>query len=104
MNNQNAGLPLNVSQKIIKLMNSVSEIEKAQVFGSRAKGNFRVGSDIDIAIHGSGLTQEDRSQILLMYDELYLPWKLDLILYDQISEPALKQHIDRIGVTIFPSP
>lgn len=70
------------------------------LFGSRAKGNFREGSDIDIALKGGGVTEEHRKQLIDAYDKLFLPWKLDLILYDSIQESDLRAHIDRVGKRI----
>ncbi|MBI2026836.1 MAG: nucleotidyltransferase domain-containing protein [Deltaproteobacteria bacterium] len=70
------------------------------LFGSRAKGNYREGSDIDIAITGDNVTLKDRDHWLLKYDNLNLPWKLDLVVYHLIEESALQSHIDRIGVRI----
>lgn len=79
---------------------------KSQVvlFGSRAKGNFREGSDIDLALKGDLLGLEHRDAILLKYDDIDLPWKLDLVIYRLISEPLLKEHIDRVGVVLLEIP
>jgi predicted nucleotidyltransferase len=91
------GIPDDLSKKIFQLFSSESREVQFILFGSRAKGNFREGSDIDIAIKGKQVTLADRSQWLSKYEDLNLPWKLDLIIYDLIQEPALKDHIDRVG-------
>ena len=70
------------------------------LFGSRAKGNAREGSDIDIALKGTDLDSRLLTQISMDYDTLNFPWKLDVIIYDQIENPDLKDHIDRVGFSI----
>lgn len=95
------GLPDDLSKKILEIFQSNSQISEVILFGSRAKGAFREGSDIDIAIKGSNLTFESKDAILLLYDKLFLPWKLDIVLYESIQEPELKAHIDRAGQALF---
>ena len=70
------------------------------LFGSRAKGNFREGSDIDIALKGEETTHDQRDEILRKYDALFIPWKLDLVVYRSIKEPNLREHIDRVGIKL----
>ncbi len=86
--------------KILALFKKNPKIEAVILFGSRAKGNFKPGSDIDLALQGKGLTLSDFTPIQLAYEELYLPWKLDLVLYDSISHPDLVEHIQRVGVKV----
>jgi len=57
------------------------------------------GSDIDITIKGS-LVFGDLVKLSTKLDNLNLPWKIDLSLYDQITSKELLDHIDRIGVKI----
>jgi predicted nucleotidyltransferase len=96
-----AGLPEGCLDRVIEVLRSEPSVEGAVLFGSRAKGSFREGSDIDIAILGTGVTPAVRLSLLTRYDALYLPWKLDLVIYDSIAEPALKAHIDRVGVRLW---
>ena len=98
------GIPEEAAKKILSWLKQIPEIEKAILFGSRAKGTQREGSDIDIALLGKRITFSHRDTLLLSYDALYLPWKVDLVLYDQIEEPDLKSHIDRVGKIIFSRP
>ena len=94
-----------LSDKVIKKMQQVfetnSKIDKAFVFGSRAKGNYKEGSDIDIAIKGQEVNHEDILSLLRKLDELDLIYEIDLINYNRINEPALKEHIDRVGVEFY---
>ena len=71
-----------------------SGVQRAVVFGSRAKGNYRPESDIDLAVTGGGVNVQ---RLWLELDELPFPHKIDVIDYDQISNPELKAHIDRVG-------
>lgn len=89
------------ARQIVDLLRTQSKVKGAVLFGSRAKATHREGSDIDIALIGSSLTEEDRRKLSIDYDELFLPWKLDLVLYDKIESPELKEHIDRVGKTLF---
>lgn len=71
-------------------------IEKVLIYGSRAKGGYRPGSDIDLTILG-GLTWSELQAIELALDELLLPYKFDLSLYSHIDNDSLKNHILRVG-------
>ena len=71
------------------------------MYGSRAKGNFRPGSDIDLAIAGDALDLKDIVNFRAKLDNLPILQKIDLLIYDQIKEPALIEHIDRVGIVIF---
>jgi predicted nucleotidyltransferase len=76
-------------------------VEVARLYGSRAKGNYRPGSDIDLTLLGSGLTSGDLLKIEIEVEALGLPYQVDLSLYDQIEDPALRDHIERIGLIFF---
>ncbi len=88
------------SQAILQLFQNLPKDLEVILFGSRAKGNFREGSDIDIALKGAGATLDLRDNLLSEYDQLEFPWKLDLAIYSFITEPALKEHIDRVGTRL----
>ena len=86
---------------IIQIFKSEERIQEIVLFGSRAKGNFKPGSDIDLAMKGSELTLTNLIDISTMLDGLDLPYKFDLVLFDRIQEPKLTEHIERVGITIF---
>lgn len=89
-------------QKIIALFKKNPKIDKVILFGSRAMGNFKNGSDIDIALVGKNLDQKrDIYTALFEYEELYLPWKFDMLDYNNLSNQDLKDHIDRVGMTLW---
>ena len=77
-----------------------SEVQEAVLFGSRAKGNNRQGSDIDIAVKGT-VSKDVLSALLVAFDETVLPYFVDIVVYDHIKNIALKEHIDRVGICIY---
>ena len=80
------------------------QIEKVIIYGSRAKGNFKNGSDIDLTLRGTGLTLAIINRIEMELEELYLPYTFDLSIYDQISDKDLVEHIDTIGIVFYERP
>ena len=95
------GIPDTVFGKILEAIQSCSKVEEAVLFGSRAKGNYRPGSDIDIALKGVKVSLAEKIGIEIFLGDAIFPYKLDLVIYGDISEPALKEHIDRAGVSLF---
>ncbi len=77
------------------------EIEQVILYGSRAKGNYRNGSDIDLTIVGDQVTAEQLSRVRLALDDLLLPYTIDLSLMRQIDNPDLVAHIERVGVVFY---
>ncbi len=74
------------------------EIEKVLIYGSRAMGNFKPGSDIDLAVSGSNITVETILKLkILLEQELPVPYFFDITHYETISNSALKAHIDEFG-------
>ena len=89
-------------QTIIAVLKQFATVEKATIFGSRAKGNYKKGSDIDIALIGAQLNFDTISQISYqLNEETQLPYQLDILNYHTIIEPALKEHIDRAGIVVY---
>ena len=76
-------------------------IDKVALYGSRAKGNYKPGSDIDLTIIEHGLTFDDLLQIERQLDDLLLPYTFDLSLFRKIDHPELLAHIQRVGVPFF---
>ncbi|MCH6200084.1 nucleotidyltransferase domain-containing protein [Aquiflexum sp. LQ15W] len=89
-------------EEILSVLEKFPKIEKAIVFGSRAKGNYKNGSDVDIALKGRHLDFETISHVsYLLNEETRMPYKFDVLNYHSIQEQELKNHIDRIGVEIY---
>jgi predicted nucleotidyltransferase len=77
-------------------------VEKAILFGSRAKGSFRPGSDVDLALKGKNLDFNTISQIsYFLNEETIMPYKFDVVNYHSIQEPELIHYIDRVGIEVF---
>jgi type I restriction enzyme, S subunit len=95
------GLTDKVVEKIKDVFEENSNIDKAIIFGSRAKGNYKPGSDIDIALKGQYLTFDDILKLHAKLDDLNMAYEIDLLNYDTIKEPALKEHIDRAGIVFY---
>ena len=91
------GLKQTTIEKINSVFANYSTIEQAILYGSRAKGCYRQGSDIDLTLKGHELTYDQLVKIATDIDDLLLPYKVDLSLYKQISNPDLIAHIYRVG-------
>lgn len=97
----NTGIADQYWEKIVSLFKDVPSIEKVVLFGSRAMGSYRKGSDIDICLEGN-LNAGMIPKLLNAYEDLYLPWKLDLILRNQTDNQELIDHIQRVGKILWP--
>ena len=91
------GLNDSTIEKIQHVLETFSEIDKVVLYGSRAKGNYRAGSDIDLTLFGAELNQQSCSTIAEALDDLLLPYTIDLSVFDQLKHPALEAHIERVG-------
>ena len=79
-------------------------IRKAVLFGSRAKGTHRRGSDVDLALTGDALTREDVvAASLALNEESPLPYRFDVLDLDKIENRDLVEHINRVGLEIYRS-
>lgn len=77
-------------------------IEKASIFGSRAMGNYKKGSDVDVAIFGKQITKEVIFKLDDYLNEIFpLPYFFDILHYENISNDNLKKHIDDEGKVVF---
>jgi predicted nucleotidyltransferase len=95
------GLPQSAIQKINAVLSHYPRVEKAVLYGSRAKGNYKNGSDIDLTLHGTELSLNVIYKILDDIDELLLPYTVDLSIFKDISDPEVIEHIQRVGVTFY---
>ncbi len=95
------GLEIDIESEIIKVFKSNSRIEKVILFGSRAMGTNSPSSDIDLAIVGEELNLDDIITLHMKLDELWLPYKFDIQILSRIQEPALSDHIRRVGKEVY---
>jgi len=91
------GLNQKDRDKINKVFAAYAAIDSVIVYGSRAKGNFKAGSDIDLSIIENSITFPEFLEIENALDDLLLPYKIDLSLKRKITSTDLLSHIDRIG-------
>jgi len=98
----NHGLSKRDLDEITDALRSFPEIEEAILFGSRAKGCYKPGSDVDIAIKGGTIEQSCVSRLSYMLnEESSLPYFFDIVHFEQISERELVEHIERVGRQIY---
>lgn len=95
------GLPDNSVAQLQRLFASHPDVRKVILYGSRAKGNYRDGSDIDLTLEGEGLTLKELNRIEQQIDDLLLPWSVDLSLLEHIDNPDLIAHIRRVGQVFY---
>jgi uncharacterized protein len=95
------GLTPAVIAQIRGVLEHYAIIETAVMYGSRAKGNYKQGSDIDLALTGDGLTLQLLNTISLALDDLYLPYTFDLSIIAHIDNKDLLEHIHRVGVVFY---
>ena len=99
---QRFGLDEKVIEDIVNIIKKYEEVESARIFGSRAREDYRKASDIDIALFGDNLTDSINTKIFFEIDDLYLPYKIDLINFNSISpDNSIKDNILREGVEFY---
>lgn len=96
------GLKETTIRQICGVMARYPHVDKAVLYGSRAKGNYKYSSDIDLTLcGGSDLTLSVLYRIMDELDDLLLPYTFDLSIFAQISDPDVVDHIQRVGVTFY---
>ena len=98
----NYGLKKRDIDNITKALRQIPEVEKAIIFGSRAKGNHKLGSDVDLAIKGKNINYSVVSSLSYLLNEEYaLPYFFDVVHYEKLTESNIIEHIDRVGEIIY---
>ena len=95
------GLSQETITKICRVFEEYAAINQVILYGSRAKGNYRKGSDIDLVLVGEEISLSQLVQIENKIDDLLLPYKLDISIFHKIENPDLIDHIKRVGITIY---
>ncbi len=95
------GLSDKVINEIQGVLRKHSEVEKVLIFGSRAKGNYRPGSDIDLAVIGKGVDYNLLLKIGCEIDDLEMLYGVDLIDYQSKQSTPIGEHIDRVGKVFY---
>ena len=103
MNNDNLqfGLEESTIEKVLGVFQQYAEIERVILYGSRAKGNYRPGSDIDLTLVGEEISHEQLLSIEHQLDDLLLPYLFDLSIFSNIEDPDVIAHINRVGLIFY---
>ena len=102
---QSTGLSESTTGKIQAIFEQYPQIDSVIMYGSRAKGNYRKGSDIDLTIKlkpGFAPDLNLHHRLASQLDDLGLIYTIDLSFYQQIENPDLIEHIDRVGIRFYP--
>lgn len=86
---------------LIELFKKNGAVEQAILFGSRAKGNYHAGSDIDLTVTGKNLSFDDYLALNAQINGLDTLYTIDLIRYESIDSAELKEHIKRVGIVLY---
>lgn len=96
------GLKNEIIDNIKKVFSKYPEIDKACIFGSRARGDYKETSDIDIVLYGNDLTHTLNTKIFYDLEDLYIVYKIDLINFNTLKDgDKLKENIVNEGVEIY---
>lgn len=77
------------------------ELERVLLFGSRAMGTYKNGSDIDLCLVGESVTYKTQLSLMAALDDLNLPYYIDLLIYHKLNNNELTQHIQRVGIELY---
>ena len=94
---ENWGLTKEDIGRINRIFSKFNRIEKVLIYGSRAMGNYKPASDIDLTLVGKNIDLDLQLEIEFQLDDLMLPYKFDISIYDQLTNPDFKNHINRNG-------
>ncbi len=96
------GLKESTIRQIQSVFARYPQVKKATLYGSRAKGNYKTGSDIDLTLMGGeDLTLKVLYRIMDEIDDLLLPYTFDLSIFQHISDPDVIEHVQRVGVVFY---
>lgn len=94
------GLRDDIIEKISEIFRANPAVEEVIIYGSRANGNFKASSDIDLTMKGN-LSLEEMNKISWQLDDLMLPYTVDLSIFEHIRQADLLDHIRRVGITFY---
>ena len=92
------GLKERHRKAVIDVIAANARVERAVLYGSRAKGTFAPASDVDIALFGDRLSMNDRANLAAAIEELTIPQRVHLLHYETVDSIALRKHIESQGV------
>lgn len=95
------GLPDQTVARIVGVLTRFPAVKEAVLFGSRAKATHKPGSDVDLALVGAALDWRIVGKIYDALDDLLLPYRFSLIIYDAKTDADVAAHIARVGISVF---
>lgn len=95
------GLTQKTIDKISSVFENYSEIVEVIIYGSRAKGNFREGSDIDLTLKGINISNNILSKINQQIDDLNTPYLYDISIFEKLESLEFIEHINKVGKTLY---
>ena len=90
------GIPQEAQRRLLDVVTRHPVVKEVWLYGSRAMGRHRPGSDIDLTVKGEGLSHGDLVGWMVAIDDLLLPWQVDLSPYKDLSG-ELRAHLERVG-------
>ena len=88
-------------QTLSNIFSKYEDVRKVLLFGSRAKGSYYPGSDIDMAIVDNNISYQILRKIKSDISDSSLPYNVDLVNFSTLTNPALKEHISRVGKVLY---
>jgi len=95
------GLDTDDRDAISSILAAHPEVESAVVYGSRARGNFKPGSDIDMVLAGKNLTDQVLLDVRAELRDSNVPYMVDIIAEYDIQDESLKREIDAVGQVLY---
>jgi predicted nucleotidyltransferase len=87
---------------ILDALRTFPQVEDVLIFGSRALGNAKKGSDVDLALQGAHVDERTATAVsALLNEELPLPYFFDVLVFDSIEDAVLREHIEKYGQSLF---
>jgi predicted nucleotidyltransferase len=94
-----------LSDKTVRVISDLllqhPEIERVLLFGSRAKGTYKPGSDIDLAVEGVGVSEKTLFSLSEHLVDSSLPYLFSLVHVDPTLDKDLAAHIARVGIPFY---
>ncbi|MGH1337804.1 MAG: nucleotidyltransferase domain-containing protein [Aureispira sp.] len=95
------GLKQKYIDQISSVLSTYPSVDKVLLYGSRAKGTYYQGSDIDLTFFGNSIELSLLMKIENRLDDLLLPYYIDASIFDNIEDQDLRDHINRVGVLFY---
>lgn len=94
------GLPPQTLAQIRAVLVTFPQICWLKLYGSRAMGNYRTGSDIDLAFSGP---VDCTAQLAGAFEELPIPYLVDVTHWESLAHDGLRKHIEQVGLLLYGS-